>query len=345
MAALPYALGYVFAPLVVWSVSMGGIWTLLPLIVAFVGVPIADALLGVNERNADPSVERSLSFRLVTWLWVPIQLLVLVWALGRAASGELSLLETVGLTLSVSVATGTIGITYAHELVHRASRVERALGEVLLTTVSYPHFAIEHVFGHHRHVATRQDPATARHGESLYRFLPRTLGGSLVSAYRIERDRQARRGRASWHPANRMLRYAVVQVAMYGGVWTTFGPVAAVVLAAQALAAVVQLEIINYIEHYGLERRDVNPGKAEPIAPWHSWDSHSRLSNWLLINLARHADHHGLASRRYPALRAERRAPQLPAGYGTMFLLAMVPPLWHRVMDPRVEAWRAEHFR
>lgn len=344
MAALPYALGFLFAPLVVCATWLGGAWTFLPLAVAFVGVPIADALIGLNERNAGSDVEQSLAFRLVTWLWVPVQLAVVVWALGTVAGGELTTLEIVGLTLSLSVCTGSIGITYAHELVHRASPWERALGEALLTTVSYTHFSIEHVFGHHRHVATRRDPATGRYRESLFRFLPRTLAGSVASAWRIERDRQARRGRAWWHPANRMLRYAGVQVVMYGSVWLLAGPVAAAVLAGQALAAVLQLEAINYIEHYGLERQVDADGRPEPVQPWHSWDSHSRLSNWILINLARHADHHAAASRRYPALRAESRAPQLPAGYGSMLLLALVPPLWHRVMDPRVEAWRAEHL-
>jgi alkane 1-monooxygenase len=345
MAAVPYALGFLLPPLVVWTTHLGGAWTFLPVAFVFFALPLIDTLAGLNERDADPAVEQSIGFRLVTWLWVPTQLGVLVWALRTVASGALSGVETVGLMLGVAVCTGTIGITYAHELIHRAAPWERALGELLLTSVSYPHFAIEHVFGHHRRVATRQDPATARYGESFARFLPRTLAGSLVSAWRIETERQARRRRAWWHPANRMWRYGAGQAAMYAGAWGLFGPAAAGFLAAQAFVAVSQLEVINYIEHYGLERREVAPGTPEPIAPWHSWDSHYRISNWLLINLARHADHHGTASRRYPALRANHAAPQLPAGYGVMFILALVPPLWRRVMDPRVEQWRAEHLR
>ena len=343
MAALPYALGFLLPPLVVWTSHLGGLWTYTTVLVVFLAVPVIDTLVGLNEHDADPGVEQSLSFRLVTWLWVPVQLCLLIWALLTVSSGTLTHTATVGLMLGVTVCTGTIGITYAHELIHRASAWERALGEVLLTTVSYPHFAIEHVFGHHRHVATRRDPATARYGESFLRFLPRTLIGSFASAWRIESDRQVRRGRRSWHPANRMWRYGVFQAAMYVGVWWTLGPLATLVLAAQAFLAVTQLEVINYIEHYGLERREVAPGRPEPVSPWHSWDSHNRVSNWLLINLARHADHHGTASRRYPALRAERRAPQLPAGYGVMFILALMPPLWRWVMDPRVERWRGEY--
>lgn len=343
MSALPFALGFLLPPLVVWSVQTGGVWSLLPLAVTFGGVSLLDAVLGCTSAHADATDESRLAFRAVTWAWVPVQVALVGWAMVLVSGRSLPPLELLGLLLGLSICTGSLGITYAHELVHRSSAWERALGEVLLTTVSYAHFAVEHVFGHHRHVATPHDPATARLGESLFRFLPRTITGSVASAWRIEAERQRRRRRAVWHPANRMVRYGAVQVVMYAAVWLGLGPTAVALLAGQALAAVLQLEIINYIEHYGLERRRLADGRYEPVQPWHSWDSHHRLSNWLLINLARHADHHAVASRRYPGLRAEHRAPQLPAGYATMFLLALVPPAWRRVMDPRAAAWRAQH--
>lgn len=343
MSALPFALGFLFPPLVLWSVHAGGAWTFTPLAAAFLGVSACDALLGRMATPPAPDLETRLSFRLLTWCWVPVQVALLTWALGRVASGSLPILDTIGLLLGVSLCTGSIGITYAHELVHRSGAWERALGDVLLATVSYSHFAVEHVFGHHRHVATPRDPATARQGESLFQFLPRTLVGSVTSAWRIEADRQRRKRLAVWHPGNRMLRYGGVQVAFYAAVGLWWGWRGVGALAAQAVVAVLQLEIINYIEHYGLERRRLADDRYEPVQPWHSWDSHHRVSNWLLINLARHADHHGTASRRYPGLRPEPRAPQLPAGYAAMFLLALVPPAWRRVMDPRVQAWRAAH--
>jgi alkane 1-monooxygenase len=199
------------------------------------------------------------------------------------------------------------------------------------------------VYGHHRYVATPRDPATARFGESFYRFFPRTLAGSVVSALEIENERVRRRYGRALHPANRMLRYALVQLALYSMIGFVFGWLGVVVLAGQSAVAILELETINYVEHYGLMRRETSPGVFERVQPWHSWDAHYRVSNWLLINLARHADHHGIASRRYPALQAEPSTPQLPAGYGAMFLLALVPPLWRKVMDPRVVAERARH--
>jgi alkane 1-monooxygenase len=222
--------------------------------------------------------------------------------------------------------------------VHRRHRFERALGEILLASVSYTHFAIEHVHGHHRHVGTPHDPATARLGESFYRFLPRTVLGGVASAWRLEAERLARRGRGVLSPSNRMLRYGLTQVLLYPLVWAAAGGTGVAVFAGQAFVAVSLLEVINYIEHYGLMRKEIAPGEYERIAPQHSWDSAYRLTNWMLINLARHADHHCLASKRYQSLELPSQAPQLPAGYGAMLLLALTPPLWFRVMNPRALA-------
>ena len=320
-------------------VAGGGWWTWAPLLVVFAGVPLLDAIGGISEESrVSPDLDRNIWFKAVTWAWVPVQLALLIWALAVAATGQLTPLELAGAALSVGAATGTIGITFAHELVHRRAPFERALGEILLASVSYTHFAIEHVHGHHRHVATPHDPATARLGESFYRFLPRTVVGSVTSAWRLEGERLARRGRSIWSPANRMLRYGATQAALYPAVWWTFGGAALAVFAGQAVTAFMLLEVINYIEHYGLMRKEIAPGEYERIGPQHSWDSAYRLSNWMLINLARHSDHHLAAAKRYQSLELPAHAPQLPAGYGAMFLLALVPPLWFRVMDPRVEA-------
>jgi alkane 1-monooxygenase len=336
MAAFPYALGYLLPPLVVWCARAGGAWRWVPVALVFAGLPLVDAVSGQARGPQVSALERNPWFRAVTWLWVPVQLGLLGWSLVQASDPTRGGVEIVGLALSVGVCTGTVGITFAHELIHRASAWERALGELLLTAVSYPHFAIEHVLGHHRTVGTPVDPATARTGESFYRFLPRTVAGGLRSAWMLESQRVRRRRGAAWHPSNRMLRYLTVQLLLYGGVATLLGGPAAWFLAGQATFAIAQLEVINYIEHYGLERRELRPGVYERVEAWHSWDSYHRVSNWLLINLAHHADHHCLASRRFPALSVREAAPALPAGYGAMFLLALAPPLWRRVMDPRI---------
>ncbi len=323
---MPYALGFLLAPLLVWCVSQGGAWLWLPVLVLFVGVPIADALASANRLAPTPGevfdLEHNPWFRAVTWLWVPVHVALVVWALMVVAAQPFTWWEWTALVLSLGAIGGAIGITFAHELVHRSGRCERVLGDVLLALVTYPHFATEHVYGHHRQVGTPQDPATARLGESYYRFLPRTLAGSVAHAWALK--------------PGTMLRYGATTVVIYTGVWAQWGWPGVGFFAAQSALAFSLLEAINYVEHYGLTRREVAPGRYERVGPQHSWDSSHRISNWLLINLARHADHHLIASRRYPALASHDAAPQLPAGYGTMLLLALVPPLWFRVMDPRV---------
>jgi alkane 1-monooxygenase len=345
--ALPHLAGFVLPPHVARCVDEGGWLTVLPVATVFVAVPIIDALGGRAGDESRPSseLEGNLWFRVVTWAWVPVQLGLLVWVLTVATSGRLSALEIAGAAISMGITAGALGVTFAHELVHRRGRFERALGESLLASVGYTHFAIEHVHGHHRHVGTPDDPATARFGESFYRFLPRTLAGSLSSAWRLEVERLARRGRTAWSPANRMLRYAVTHVVVAAAVLAAYGPTGLAVFAGQAVIAVTLLEVINYIEHYGLTRREIAPGEYERIAPQHSWDSASRISNWMLINLARHSDHHCVASKRYQSLELPAPAPRLPAGYGAMLLLALVPPLWFRVMNPRVPVVPVTHAR
>jgi alkane 1-monooxygenase len=348
LPALPHLLGFTLPLVVLWGMAHGGWWSFAPVVAIFGVLPAVDALAGLNTSNPRredvPALDASPWFRGVTWAWVPVQLALIAWGVHAATIGGLSPLELAGLTVSIGMVNGAIGITFAHELIHRHGAFERGLGEVLLSSVSYTHFCIEHVHGHHRHVATPLDPATARSGESFYAFLPRTVAGGLRSAWRIEVGLVAKRGLRWWHLRNRMLRYGLVQVAMYAAAWAITGPGGAVWLAAQAVIAFTMLEVINYVEHYGLVRRASAAGQYERVMPWHSWNSSHRVSNWLLINLARHSDHHYLAAKRYQVLEHLEAAPQLPAGYGTMFLAALVPPLWRRVMDPRVEHWRARHL-
>lgn len=344
LRALPHALGFLLPPALVVGVRFGGIWTWLPVALLLLVMPILDWIGGLNLSNPEDD-DRDLSanpwFRAVTWAWVPVQYAMILWAASVVASGALSAVELAGLTLSTGIIAGAVGITFAHELVHRPGKFELALGEILLASTSYSHFAIEHVYGHHRRVATPEDPATARFGESLYRFLPRCVGRSIASAWHIEVERLAKRRRSPL--SNRMLRYALTQVAFYALVFAIWGAAAALFVAAQAVVAFSLLETISYIEHYGLERAQIAPGRYERIGPWHSWNSSHRVSNWLLINLARHSDHHIAASKRYQVLAHVDAAPQLPAGYGAMFVVALLPPLWRRLMDPRVLAWRQDH--
>jgi alkane 1-monooxygenase len=210
-----------------------------------------------------------------------------------------------------------------------------------MTQVSYPHFCIEHVHGHHRHVATPADPASARRGENVFAFLLRSITGGLTSAWRIETARVRRLGDQAWSLRDRRLRMPLVAALVYVAVGALWGSAGVVIFFAQGAVAVTLLEVINYLEHYGLTRREIRPGTFERVGPEHSWNSSHRISNQYLFNLARHSDHHYLASRPYEALRHfdEGQAPQLPAGYASMLMVALVPPLWFRVMNPLVDEW------
>jgi alkane 1-monooxygenase len=224
---------------------------------------------------------------------------------------------------------------------HRRGRLERGLAELLMTTTTYTHFCVEHVLGHHKHVATPLDPASSHLGESLYAYLPRTLLGGVRSAWRLEGQRRKNAGLSWWSLKNRQVRYPLVLALVYVGIAIFVGPIGVVFFAGQSLVAMLLLETINYIEHYGLARRELSPGRYERCLPWHSWNASQRLTNWFLLHLQRHADHHHIASRPYYALRHVDESPQLPFGYATMVLLALLPPLWCRVMDERARAWNA----
>lgn len=338
--AIPYFLAFMLPAGLVLGLELGGGWVIVPLIVIFGGIPLLDALVGIDTWNPDEAQpRRAWLFDLPLLLWVPVQIASTAWVIFRLATGDFTIGETIAATVTLGVVNGAGGINIAHELMHRKRRLHRAAAEILMTSVHYSHFCIEHVLGHHRHVSTEQDAASSRFRESLYRFLPRTLGGSLKSAWQLERDRCARQGIRGIDLRDRRLRYLLVLALIDVGIGFTLGPVALGLFVGQGVVAFTLLEIINYIEHYGLARRRLSSGNYERVQPHHSWNSAHRVSNWYLFNLQRHSDHHYLASREYDRLRHYEDVPQLPSGYATMVLLALVPPLWFRIMDPRVLAW------
>lgn len=333
-AHAPFWLIYAIAALLAVALAVGGPWPLVVPLFVFGVVPVADVLLGRDETDLGPRVWWH---DLPLWLWVPTQLAAIGWLVSRAAT--LSAGELMVDVLAVGILSGAGGITIAHELVHRKGLAEQVLAEILMTSVTYTWFCVEHVLGHHRNVATPRDPATSRLGESLYAFLPRTLAGSFRSFWTIEGEHVARRGLPAWR--DRRLRYLAVLAGVHGAIAALAGPVAWAAFAGQGLVAVLLLEVINYVEHYGLLRRETAPGEYERVRPHHSWNSTEWLSGAFLFHLPRHADHHAYASRPYPELRAWPDGPHLPWGYATAVLVALVPPLWRAVMDPRVVAARA----
>lgn len=348
-AALPFWLSLGTLPLA-WVGALWGGWLVLLLpVYSWAMFSLLDAVLGLNEDNADLNTPEAGLFwyRLVTLIWFPLQALTLfglIWYVPQA--GHLGLWEKVGLFFGMGVISGTIGINYAHELMHQKAAWERWLGDLLLATVLYSHFRTEHLRVHHLYVGTPRDPVTARYNEGFLRFLPRVLWQCPQSAFRAEAAMLARRGLPWWHASNPFWRYAALQllalaVAVALGGWQGVG-----LFLLQAASAVWQLELVNYIEHYGLTRRYLGEGKYEHVLPRHSWNAAHRASNWLLINLQRHSDHHYKPDRRFPLLQTYEtaEAPQLPFGYPVMTALAMVPPLWRRRMNPRVRDWRRQHY-
>jgi alkane 1-monooxygenase len=346
-APLPFFAIYAVVAVGFWFAFKGGLYTLVaPLAMTFVAVPLFDVLLGVDTRNPPPSGPggwATLMFRFATWLALPVQGLILCWALRRATASAAPPLEMAGLVLAVGINGGVLGITVAHELIHRSSRADRLVGGALLVAVCYLHWAIEHVAGHHRRVATPEDPATARYGESLPAFMIRSAGFGFASAWRIEAARNTRRGVHSPF-RNRVLLCVMASGALLVALTVAFGPRAIWFFLGQSVVAVAFLETINYIEHYGLERKAVAPGVYERVGPLHSWNTAHRLTNALLFNLQRHSDHHIWPARPYYMLRHRAESPQLPTGYAGMALLAMCPPLWRRVMHPRLAALRAQRL-
>ncbi|MDO5611824.1 MAG: alkane 1-monooxygenase [Paracoccus sp. (in: a-proteobacteria)] len=347
-AALPFWMSLLLVPLAAWAMWRGGWWwACLPLYSWYL-VTGLDLLLGQNRDNPDPDTPEAALFwhRAITVIWAPLQVAVIFAGIAVAASGRLSGWELTGLFFGIGVLSGTIGMVYAHELLHQKPAWERALGDLLLASTLYSHFRTEHLLVHHSWVGTPRDAVSARYNEGFHRFFWRVLTTGPRSALRAEAARQARAGRSPWDRRNPFWRYALLQAAMIALAAAIGGWLGAALFIWQAFIAIWQLELTNYVEHYGLTRRHLGEGRYEPVRPHHSWNADHRASNWLLINLQRHSDHHFRPDRRYPLLQTytSDQAPALPMGYPAMTFLAMIPPLWRRRMNPRVRAWRRQFY-
>lgn len=312
------------------------------LIVGIVVVGLLDFVFGRDRRNPPPealaALEENRFYRFVLYGCTALDLAVLVWGAAIAGRGELSPAQTLGLMLSVGFVTGAQGITFAHELGHARSKLDQLLAKILLTAVCYGHFFIEHNRGHHVRVATPDDPASARYGESFYAFYVRTLVGSWMHAWRLEHERLRRHGYRLLGPHNQMLWFTAVPAILASGFWLAWGPNAALLFVVQSWMAFTLLEAVNYVQHYGLARRRLENEAYERMGHQHSWNASEVLTNCFLIHLQRHSDHHESPARPYQALMHYEDGPQLPTGYSGMLPLALVPPLWFAVMNPRVQS-------
>jgi alkane 1-monooxygenase len=320
------------------ALYLGGAWLWLPVALNLMLVPLADWAVSraAPGWRASPNILQHLFAPWTFWLYALAQATVLVAALMYVAAG-VTPLAFFALVSSIGIMTGTAGITAAHELVHRRAPAQRALGLALLAMTGYMHFRIEHVYGHHRNVATDDDPSSAPLGESFPTFFGRMLWRGPRDAWRIECARLQRRHLPRWGRRNRMLHYAAVQLALLLLIALAFGPLAALFFMAQCLMAVHLLEAVNYVQHYGL-RRTMRDGRPEKVAEHHAWDAGDPISALLVFNLSRHAGHHRNPALPAAVLTPAADAPRLPLGFYSMVFLALIPPLWHALMDRRVRA-------
>ncbi len=339
------AIAFVMNQLTGW-----GVWLWLGPIVILGVVPAIDLFAGLDRSNPPDDVierlENDKYYRWITYLYLPIQyvgfIAAFVWIAKPEWLGveELSSFEKLGIAISIGC-IGGIGINTAHELGHKKESNERWLSKIALAQSFYGHFYIEHNRGHHVRVATPEDPASSRFGENFYQFWPRTVGGSLKSAWRLEKKRYARKGKHPFRIGNDVLNAWLMSAVLWGVMIAVLGIGILPLLVVQAVVGFSLLEVVNFMEHYGMLRQKVGVGERqryERVDPSHSWNSNNIATNVLLYHLQRHSDHHANPTRRYQALRDFEESPVLPTGYAGMIVLAIVPAVWRRVMDPRVVA-------
>jgi alkane 1-monooxygenase len=316
-------------------------WLLLPLALSYLLFPLLDWILGEDENNPPEAVVRQLDadryYRLLTYAVVPLHFVALVGSAWWAGTQHLSPWAFAALAVIAGMTSG-LGINTGHELGHKKSRLERTLAKIVLAVPVYGHFWIEHNRGHHRDVATPEDPASARMGESIYRFALREIPGAFRRAWGIEKERLERRGKSAWRAENQILQSMSLSVLLQLGLIIFFGWTMIPFLLIHNVLAWWQLTSANYIEHYGLLRLKDADDRYERCEPRHSWNSNHVLSNLVLFHLERHSDHHAHPQRRYQSLRHFDSLPTLPNGYFGCYLLAWVPWLWFRVMDARLLA-------
>ncbi|MGQ0586363.1 MAG: alkane 1-monooxygenase [Gammaproteobacteria bacterium] len=322
--ATGWSVFYWFAPLFIYTV-----------------IPLLDWAIGTDASNppesAVPVLEADRYYRWLVYIAVPLAYAVWIWGLWLIATGGLPWHAQLGLAFSIGGIAG-VSINTAHELGHKTDPFERWLARIALAPVAYGHFYVEHNRGHHVRVATPEDPASARFGETFWEFFPRTVIGSVRSAWDLEKRRLERDGKGVWSPRNENLQAWAMTLVLYGAMLAWLGWIIVPFLVIQAIYGFSLLESVNYLEHYGLCRQKLADGRYERCQPRHSWNSNHVVTNLFLYQLQRHSDHHAYPTRSYQSLRHFDDCPQLPSGYASMILVAYLPWLWFRIMDPKVVA-------
>lgn len=337
-----YLSGYSIALVSFFALSFPQYFAFGTTIYAFVLIPLLEHFIPFTDKNLSET-EESIANKKSRYDWflclsVPIHWGIVVYFLMLVSQNSYSALQLIGMTFAVGVCSGVLGINVAHELGHRSNKLEQFFSQILLLSSLYLHFYVEHNHGHHRYVATPNDPATARFNENVYRFLLRSMKDGYVSAWHIQTGILKKQHVSFFSLRNTMLLFQLAQILLLVFIFILFGIKASLLFIASAFIGIILLEIINYIEHYGLLRKEVKSGIYEKVQPWHSWNSDHVFGRIILFELTRHSDHHYKASRKYQVLRHFQDSPQLPSGYPAMMLLSLIPALWFREMNPRVQA-------
>ena len=340
MKALKYGMVYILPILFVVGVLAGGWFTYGPLLFAFGVIPVLELFFKPDEKNLDQAeIEMRKDDRLydlMLYAVVPLIYGSIALYLVHISTSSLSTFEVTGLTLSLGVLLGGMGINVAHELGHRHTSHEKFMAKALLLPSAYMHFYIEHNRGHHKNVSTHEDPASSRYNETVYHFWIRSVVYSFVSAWNIEKKRLQRAKKPVWSLENEMIRFQLIQIAFWAVIFLVFGFEITLIYTGAAIVGFLMLETVNYIEHYGLARKKVSENRYERVEPHHSWNSNHIVGRVMLFELSRHSDHHYKPAKKYQILEHHDQSPQMPTGYPGMMLLSLVPPLWFNIMNKRI---------
>jgi len=319
--------------------NQGGILTFIPVFIFYGLVPLVELLLAADHRNV-AEIENDLASKYYDWLLylaVPVQIGFLFYFFYLMSNNSYSTLEYIGMTTSMGLMCGVFGINIAHELGHRNRWYEKLMAETLLLTSLEMHFLPYHNNGHHHNVGTRQDPATARKSEPLYTFWFRSQISSYFQAWALENKRLRKKGKSSFSLANKALLYTIIQALFLTLIVYVYGYFVTALFIGAAIGGIMLLETVNYIEHYGLVRNKNASGNYERVLHQHSWNSDHQIGRAMLFELSRHSDHHYKASKKYQTLISQPNNPQMPTGYPGMMIFALVPPLWIKVMNRRID--------
>lgn len=334
------------SPLIIYilawiSFTQSGWFAWIPLLYVWLLIPIIELFFKPDEKNLSATeieiAKKDSTYDYLLYIIVVFQYLSLFKFLSVISTPNSPTFDVIGRIFTMGLLCGTFGINVAHELGHRKNKMEQFFAKALLLTSLYMHFFMEHNKGHHKNVSTPKDPSSARKNEILYTFYFRTIIFSYLSAWEISTKEMLKKGASKWSLKNEMLQFQIMQIAFVLLIYFAFGGLATLYFLAAAIIGITLLETINYIEHYGLSRKETTNGSYERAMPKHSWNSNHALGRLMLFELSRHSDHHYLASKKYQILDHHDEAPQLPTGYPGSMILALFPPAWFYVMNRKIK--------